>query len=73
MPARMPQDDLLFAELTVYETLYYAAMLRLPRDWSAEDKVARVELVLSGLGLDKCRDTIIGNQMQRGVSGAVRR
>lgn len=28
------------------------------------------EMVLEGLGLAKCRDTIIGNQMMRGVSGA---
>jgi hypothetical protein len=28
------QDDMLFGELTVYETLYYAARLRLPSTWS---------------------------------------
>ena len=68
-PPSHPQDDLLFAELTVYETLYFAARLRLPRDWPKADKVERVERVLRGLGLTKCRDTIVGNQMMRGVSG----
>ena len=56
------QDDLLFAELTVYETLYFAAMLRLPRSWSRADKLSRVDMVISGLGVEKCRDTIIGER-----------
>lgn len=67
------QDDLLFAELTTYETLYFAALLRLPRSWSRADKLARVEMVLAGLGLERCRDTIIGNHMMRGVSGGERK
>jgi len=67
------QDDLLFAELTVFETLYFAAVLRLPRSWSHDVKVSRVEMVLQGLGLNKCRDTIIGNHMMRGVSGGERK
>ncbi|KAG2488296.1 hypothetical protein HYH03_013146 [Edaphochlamys debaryana] len=67
------QDDLLFAELTVYETLYFAALLRLPRTWSKADKLGRVEMVLEGLGLERCRDTIIGSQMMRGVSGGERK
>ncbi|GAX76515.1 hypothetical protein CEUSTIGMA_g3961.t1 [Chlamydomonas eustigma] len=67
------QDDLLFAELTVYETLYFAALLRLPKDWPREKKLDRVEMVLQGLGLVKCRDTIIGNHMMRGVSGGERK
>lgn len=54
------QDDLLYESLTVYETLYYAAMLRLPRTMSAEEKVARVDSVVDSLGLRKCKDTIIG-------------
>jgi hypothetical protein len=41
------------------QTLYFAAMLRLPKDWPREKKLDRVEMVLQGLGLMKCRDTII--------------
>ncbi len=60
--ARAPraQDDLLYENLTVYETLYYAAMLRLPRDMPEAEKVARVNAVIAALGIDSCRDTIIG-------------
>jgi hypothetical protein len=36
---------------------------------NAAAKIERVEMVLKGLGLDKCRDTIVGNHMRRGVSG----
>lgn len=54
------QDDLLYETLTVHETLYYAAMLRLPASMSAQQKVQRVEDVIAALGLDKCRDTIVG-------------
>eukprot|EP00198_Chlamydomonas_reinhardtii_P001397 XP_001690733.1 predicted protein [Chlamydomonas reinhardtii] len=67
------QDDLLYAELTVYETLYFAALLRLPRSWSRADKLSRVEMVVEGLGLERCRDTIIGSHMMRGVSGGERK
>jgi hypothetical protein len=54
----------------VYETLFYAAMLRLPSGMAREAKLGRVEAVLTGLGLQRCRDTPIGDQHKRGVSGA---
>jgi ABC-type multidrug transport system ATPase subunit len=54
------QDDLLYEALTVYETLYYAALLRLPRKLTKAQKVDRVHTVIEALGLKKCRDTIIG-------------
>jgi ABC-type multidrug transport system ATPase subunit len=57
------QDDLLYAALTVFETLHYAAQLRLPRKMSAEDKKKRVETVVRALGLEKCKDTIIGETL----------
>lgn len=56
------QDDLLYETLTVYETLYYAAMLRLPASMATAQKCERVENVILSLGLDKCRDTIVGAQ-----------
>ena len=54
------QDDLLYETLTVHETLFYAAMLRLPSAMSTEQKTERVEHVIQTLGLDKCKDTIVG-------------
>ncbi|CAG9464710.1 unnamed protein product [Pedinophyceae sp. YPF-701] len=67
------QDDLLFDSLTVYETLHYAARLRLPRDMSNDEKELRVETVIQALGLDRCRNTIIGGPFMRGVSGGERK
>lgn len=67
------QDDLLYESLTVYETLYYAAMLRLPKTMSQEEKIKRINEVITALGLDKCRDTIIGGFFRRGISGGERK
>lgn len=67
------QDDLLFESLTVYETLFFAAMLRLPSSMTRKEKKARVEVVIQALGLDKCRGTIVGGFMQRGISGGERK
>ncbi len=57
------QDDLLYETLTVYETLYFAAMLRLPKYMTRADKIERVNAVISSLGLERCRDTIIGGEL----------
>ena len=40
--------------------LYFAALLRLPRTMSKEEKLLRVDAVITALGLEKCRNTIIG-------------
>lgn len=67
------QDDLLYATLTVHETLYFAAMLRLPKHKTKAEKLERVDGVINALGLQRCRDTIIGDQLRRGVSGGERK
>lgn len=48
-------------------------MLRLPSSMSGAAKKERVETVIKALGLNKCRDTIIGGFFQRGVSGGERK
>eukprot|EP01111_Echinosteliopsis_oligospora_P006031 TRINITY_DN1997_c0_g2_i1.p1 TRINITY_DN1997_c0_g2~~TRINITY_DN1997_c0_g2_i1.p1 ORF type:complete len:623 (+),score=155.49 TRINITY_DN1997_c0_g2_i1:63-1931(+) len=67
------QDDLLFANLTVYETLLYAARLRLPATFTDEERQDRVDETIKKLGLTHCRDTIIGDELRRGVSGGERK
>lgn len=37
------------------------------------EKNKRVEVVISALGLEKCRDTVVGGPMLRGVSGGERK
>lgn len=63
------QNDVLLANLTVRETLRYAALLKLPRSYTRAMKLERVEHVIDELGLRKAADTMIGNDIKRGVSG----
>lgn len=65
------QDDLLFGNLTVEQTLNFTAALRLPV--SAAERKQRVEELITALNLNKCRNTMIGNQWVRGVSGGERK
>ncbi|KAE8010463.1 hypothetical protein FH972_006831 [Carpinus fangiana] len=70
--AYIMQDDRLFPMLTVYETLMFAADFRLGAI-SMADKVKRVEKLIDQLGLSSCRNTYIGDEGTRGVSGGERR
>ncbi|RWV90033.1 hypothetical protein GW17_00047791 [Ensete ventricosum] len=47
------QDDVLFAHLTVRETLTYAALLRLPRTMTREQKKDRAMDAIYELGLER--------------------
>ncbi|XP_073149875.1 ABC transporter G family member 22-like isoform X1 [Henckelia pumila] len=67
------QDDILFPNLTVRETLTYAARLRLPRTLTKDEKDKRAMDVIHELGLERCQDTIIGGSFVRGVSGGERK
>lgn len=73
LAAYVLQDDDMFAELTVEETLTYAALLRLPVSMPKEKKLLRVQKVIQELGLNKVKDTMIGNQIIRGISGGERK
>lgn len=67
------QDDVLFPHLTVRETLTYAALLRLPKKLSKQQKEERAADVIYELGLERCQDTMIGGSFVRGVSGGERK
>lgn len=67
------QDDVLYPHLTVLETLTYAALLRLPKNLTLEEKVEQAELIIVELGLSKCRNSIVGGPLIRGVSGGERK
>lgn len=71
--AYVTQDDVLIGTLTVFETIYYSAKLRLPRSVPSKEKVQIVEDVIKELGLESTRDTYIGTWHLRGVSGGQRR
>lgn len=67
------QDDTFFAHLTVRETLMYAAILRLPRNLSRAEKIKRADDTIIDLGLERCKNTIIGGPFMRGISGGERK
>ncbi|CAI0378408.1 unnamed protein product [Linum tenue] len=67
------QDDVLLPQLTVEETLVFAAFLRLPGNMSRQQKYARVETIIKDLGLERCRHTRIGGGFIKGISGGERK
>ncbi|KAF0908844.1 hypothetical protein E2562_028728 [Oryza meyeriana var. granulata] len=71
--AYVMQDDRLFPMLTVLETLMFAADFRLGSSVSASDKKLRVDNLIDQLGLTTSRNTYIGDEGTRGVSGGERR
>ena len=74
MSGYLMQDDLLFAELTVYETLYYAAELRMHNTTkTSKERAQRIEEVLGLLEIPHTRNTIIGNSRRKGISGGERK
>jgi len=69
----VPQDDILHADLTVWQALWYAARLRLPKDMADEEIARRIRQVLAQLGLEGTENTRVGDQRKRGVSGGQRK
>ncbi|XP_074310141.1 ABC transporter G family member 9-like [Silene latifolia] len=67
------QDDVLYAKLTVTETLMYTALLRLPNSMTKEGKIRQAEGVIVQLGLTGCKNSIVGGPQLRGVSGGERK
>ncbi|KAJ2802539.1 FAD-dependent urate hydroxylase, partial [Coemansia guatemalensis] len=69
MSGYVDQQDLHVATATVYETVMTSALLRLPRAMSMVAKEKRVCEILTELGLWSVRDSKIGKNGARGISG----
>ncbi|XP_020208086.1 ABC transporter G family member 9 [Cajanus cajan] len=67
------QDDVLYPHLTVTETLVFTALLRLPNSFTKKEKIVHANSVIAQLGLTRCKDSIIGGPLLRGVSGGERK
>uniref|UniRef100_A0A8K9XYS9 ATP binding cassette subfamily G member 2 (JR blood group) n=1 Tax=Oncorhynchus mykiss TaxID=8022 RepID=A0A8K9XYS9_ONCMY len=67
------QDDVVMGTLTVRENLRFSAALRLPRSVPQKEKDARVNDLITELGLTKVADAKVGTQMIRGISGGERK
>jgi ABC-type multidrug transport system ATPase subunit len=71
--AFVEQDDLMFANLSVIETLRFSALLRLPFKMSTEEKFKKVDNIIMELGLDGCKNVWIGSTDSKGISGGERK
>ena len=69
----VPQEDIVHPSLTVQESLWYSARLRLAPDLAAEEVAAQVDRVLGELDIRHIRDNTIGDANRRGISGGQRK
>jgi len=68
----VPQDDLLFEELTVFENLYYNAQLCFS-DYTDDQIIEKVNSVLFDLDLFEVKDLRVGNPLNKFISGGQRK
>lgn len=65
----VPQEDVFYPHLTVRDTLFFNALLRLPSSLSPSEKAAQAEQVMVELGLGRVADSVVGGPRLRGISG----
>lgn len=68
----VPQDDLLFEELTVFENLYYNARLCMA-DLSHDRLIEEVDKTLKDLNQHEIRDLKVGSPLEKSISGGQRK
>lgn len=68
----VPQDDLLFEELTVFQNLYYNAKLCFG-DFSEEQLKPVIQKTLTDLDLSDIKDLKVGNPLDKYISGGQRK
>ena len=68
----VPQDDLLFDELTVYQNLYYSSRLCLA-DLAPAELSRRVEKMLDELNQRETRNLKVGSPLEKTISGGQRK
>ncbi|KAL6055486.1 ATP-binding cassette sub-family G member 2-like [Balamuthia mandrillaris] len=63
------QEDIFMGTATVEETLFYAAMLRLPPTMPYAQKKAVIEDIVDELDMRRCFKSKVGDDVLRGISG----
>jgi ABC-type lipoprotein export system ATPase subunit len=71
--AFVTQEDTLCPTATPREALDFSARLRLPPSVTAEERKHMVDEAIEVLRLAKCADSIIGDEMIKGISGGEKR
>ena len=68
--AYIMQDDVLLANQTPREILHFSAAMRIPRQYSKEERDKRVEELINELNLNNSQNTRVGAPgLKRGISG----
>lgn len=65
----VPQDDIVYAELTVRENFLFAGKFRLPAGTSETDIRDLADETIANLALTRVASSIVGDVTRRGVSG----
>ena len=67
------QDDMMLPALTAFETIKFAADLRMPRRCTDAERTEACDAILHELGLYHVRNQLVGGAARRGVSGGERK
>mmetsp|Transcript_34130 Transcript_34130/g.49529 ORF Transcript_34130/g.49529 Transcript_34130/m.49529 type:complete len:875 (-) Transcript_34130:267-2891(-) len=65
----VPQDDIMYAELTVKENLLFAGRFKLPAGTPENEIEDLADKVMASLGLSRIANSRVGDVNRRGVSG----
>jgi ABC-type multidrug transport system ATPase subunit len=63
------QSDCHIDNLTVYETLNYASLLRNPKSWTQSQHTERIDYLITAMGLAHVSTSFVGSSFTRGISG----
>ncbi|KEF51934.1 uncharacterized protein A1O9_11924 [Exophiala aquamarina CBS 119918] len=69
----VPQDDIVLPELTVRENILHSARIRLPHNWSDEQRQEHVDTLIACLGLSHVSDSLVGDTRKPVISGGQRK
>ena len=65
----VPQDDIVYPDLTVKENLLYSGRFLLPNGTSEEEISELADVVMASLGLSRIAHSLVGDATRRGISG----
>ncbi len=65
----VPQEDIVYPDLTVKENLLYAGRLTLPAGTRREEIAELADEVMASLGLSRIANSLVGDARRRGISG----
>ncbi|KAL9643147.1 hypothetical protein ABK040_001636 [Willaertia magna] len=69
LTAFVPQNDIMLPMMTIKETIHFAAKTRLDKRKEIQEVRDLINGILSILGLDEIKHSIIGDEKKRGISG----